>query len=179
MFTMQQILDALTRIDWGVVTGLIALLFTGFSLKVQHQHNILSIKPIAIFSVGDYENQLAVHLQNKGVGPLIIKKLSFVNEKGRRENSIIDLFGTEFENVVWDTFVDDIDGWAVLPNESKTLIRLNGDPSDQEFCLMRNKVRKVLSTIQAELIYLDIYGNKMPMKVRKLDFFARHLVKNQ
>lgn len=169
----QQILDILAKIDWGIVTGLIALIFTAVALQVQRRHNRLSVKPIAIISVGDYLNELAVYLQNKGTGPLIIKDLSFGDQSGRKEKSIIDFFGSDFRSVVWSTFVSDIDGWAILPGETKTLIKLEGDPTDKDFLLVREKVREVLASIQVELLYQDIYENDMPKKIRKLDFFAR------
>lgn len=169
----QQILDILTRIDWGIVTGAIALVFTAVQLHLQRKHNRLSVKPIAIISAGDYLNKLAVCLQNKGTGPLIIKNISFVDQSGRKEKSIIDFFDSEFRDVVWSTFMSDIDGWAILPDETKTLIELDGDPTDQDFLFVRKRVRSVLASIQVDLLYQDIYENDMPRKVRKLDFFAR------
>jgi len=171
--TWQQIQDGISKIDWGLVTGIVALIFTAISLQVQRNHNRLSVKPIAIVSVGDYENELAVYLQNKGTGPLIIKKLSITDQNGRTEKAIIDFFDSEWENVMWSTFVADIDGWAILPNETKTLIKLNGDVEDKDFVYVRNKVRKVLSQLQVELLYQDIYEREMPKKTRKLDWFAR------
>ena len=171
--TWQEIQDGLSMIDWGLVIGVIALFFTAISLQVQRKHNRLSVKPIAIVSVADYENVLAVRLQNKGTGPLIIKNLSFIDQNGKTKKALIDFFGSDFKNVVWSTFVADIDGWAILPNEAKTLIELNGDLTDNEFVRVRDNVRKVLAQIQVELIYQDIYEKDMPKKIRKLDWFAR------
>ncbi len=169
----QQIQDVVSKIDWGIVTGIIALIFTAISLQVQRKHNRLSVKPIGIISVGDYENELTVYLENKGTGPLIIKNLSVTNQNGKIEKAIIDFFGVEFKNVVWDTFVPDMDERVILPNESKTLIKLTGNSSDKKFARIREKVRKVLAQLQVELLYQDIYENDMPKKIRKLDWFAR------
>lgn len=169
----QQAQDILARIDWGAVIAFFALIFTAITLRVQRKHNRLSVKPIAIISAADYENELAVYLQNKGTGPLIIKELSFIIQDGRKENALIDFFDSDFDNVSWSTFVKDINGWAILPNESKTLIKLNGYPEDEEFLLLRERVRRVLAPIQVELLYQDIYENDMARKVRKLDWFAR------
>lgn len=172
-FMLHQVQEVLCRIDWGVIVGIIALIFTAISLQVQRRHNKLSVKPIAIISVGDYEDELAVYLQNKGTGPLIIKDLSFITYDGRKEKALIDFFGLDFGDVVWNTFVGNIDGWAILPGETKTLIKLEGTPLDKNFSHIRERVRKVLAPIQVELLYQDIYGNDMPKKTRKLDFFAR------
>jgi hypothetical protein len=176
---IQQILDFITKIDWGVIIGIIALLFTAISLQVQRKHNRLSIKPIAIISVGDYENQLAVYLQNKGTGPLIIENLSIALDNDRKEKAIIDFFDSNFKNVVWSTYVANIDGWAILPGESRTLIKLDGNPTDENFICIRDNIRKVLASLQVELQYKDIYENRMPKKIRKLDFFARNIIQEK
>jgi len=168
-----QFLSYFANLDWGLIIGVVALIFTAISLRMQQKHNRLSVTPIAIISVGDYLDELAVYLQNKGTGPLIIQQLSFLGENGRREKSIIDFFGEDFRRIIWSTFVEDIDGWAILPGETKTLVKLEGNPSNKNFKLNRQKVRKVLSEIQVELVYHDIYGNVMPKKIRKLDYFAR------
>ena len=169
----EQIQVEISKIDWGLVTGVIALIFTAINLYIQRKHNRLSVKPIAIISVGDYENELAVNLQNKGTGPLIIKDLSFTTENGKTKKAIIDFFGLEFKDVTWSMFLGNIDGWALLPNETKTLIKFNGSSSDNEFIRNRDKVRKVLAQIQVELLYQDIYEKTMQKKIRKLDWFER------
>jgi hypothetical protein len=176
----QQILDYLEKMDWAVVPAVIALvllvvalIFTAETLRIQRTHNRLSVRPIAVITVGDYLDELVVHLQNKGTGPLIIKDLSFTDQSGRKEKSIVDFFGSDFGDVVWSTFVSDIDGWAILPGETRTLIKLVGDDTDKDFLLLRERVRKVLASLQVELQYRDIYESDMPKKVSKLDFFAR------
>ena len=170
---IQRILDILANFDWGIVVGVIALYIAARSLRIQREHNRLSVKPIAIISVGDYLDELAVYLQNKGTGPLIINDLSFLSDNGRKEKSLVRFFDTDFDDVVWSTFVDEIDGWAILPGDTKTLIKLEKNPSIKDFSRTRNRVREILATIQVKLDYQDIYENDMPSKTRKLDFFAR------
>ena len=169
----QKIVDFMVNVDWGVVTGGVALIFAAITLQVQRKHNRLSVKPIAIITIADYMDRLSVYLRNEGNGPLIIKDLSFTDDKGRKEKAIIDYFGTEFEGVVWSTFTGDIDGWAILPSEKINLIEFIGESTDKNFIVVREKVRKVLAPIKVELIYQDIYENEMPPKSRALDFFAR------
>lgn len=165
--------DGFSKIDVGVVISVTALLFAAISLQFQRKHNRLSVRPIAMIILGDFENELAVHLQNKGTGPLIIKKLSITDQSGRTNKAIIDFFASDIYKVVWDVFVADIDGWAILPSETKTLIRLKGDSEDKEFVHSRDEIRKVLAQLQIELLYQDIYEKNMPKKVRKLDWFSR------
>ena len=155
--TWQQIQDEISKIDWGIITGVIALFFTAISLQIQRKHNRLSVKPIADVMVGDYENELEVYIENKGTGPLIIKNLSFTNQDGKTEKAINNFFGSDFKNVVWDKFGPDIDKRAILPNESITLIKLSGKSANKSFVRVREKVRKVLTQIQVEWVYQYTY----------------------
>lgn len=171
---MPQIFEEfIIRTDWGVVISIIALIFTAVTLYFQRQHNRLSVRPIAIVTVGDYEHRLSVFLQNEGLGPLIIKELRFRDESGNIESALLDFFGEKFDDVEWSTFTSDIDGWAIRPGKYRTLIELEGDPLDEDFILIRDEVRKVLAPITVHLKYQDIYKKNMPNKIRKLDFFAR------
>ena len=171
---MRQFLDSiLAATDWGAVTGVIALVFAAISLRVQRKHNRLSVKPIAIISAADYKDRISVYLQNQGTGPLIIKKLLFTDEDNGTSSSLIEFFGAEFSNVVWRTFTGNIDGWAILPGEHKTLIELVGDPLDDNFAASRNRVRKVLAPVKVKVHYQDIYEKDMPVKTRTLDWFGR------
>lgn len=169
---MNEVFDFLGNINWGIVTGFAAIILTIVTIRDQRKHNKLSVKPIAIISVADYEERLAVNLQNQGNGPLIIEKL-LIKNNDEEKSSIIDFFETGFEDVVWSTFTADIDGWSILPASHRTLIELIGNPSDKKFIAKRNRVRKVLANLKVEVQYQDIYENKMPVKVRDLDFFAR------
>jgi hypothetical protein len=133
----------------------------------------LSVRPIAIVTVGDYEHRLSVFLQNEGTGPLIIKELRFKDESGNTESALIDFFGGRFDGVGWSTFTGDIDGWAIRPGKYQTLIELEGDSLDENFILIRDEVREILAPITVHLEYQDIYKKNMPAKIKKLDFFAR------
>jgi hypothetical protein len=172
---MSQFLHSiLAGTDWGaVIIGLVALVFAAISLCVQRKHNRLSVKPIAIITFADYEDRISVYLQNQGTGPLIIKKLLFTDELDRKRSSLIEFFGAEFSGVIWSTFTGNINGWAILPGQHKTLIELVGDPQEHDFVANRKRVRKVLAQIKAEVHYQDIYEKDMPIRTRTFDWFAR------
>lgn len=169
----QKTLDIIRNIDWGVVTGLIALFTALAGLYLQRTHDKLSVKPIGMITFRDYIDNIAVSLQNKGIGPLIIKDISVTDESGRKEESIIAFFGQEFVNVIWSDYIGDITDWAILPGESKTLIEYGGDPNDREFDNNRERVRRILAQLQIEVQYQDVYEKSMPTIERNLDWFRR------
>ena len=169
---MEKLFNLIATIDWGIVIAFVAILLTIMTIRDPRKHNKLSVRPIAIISVADYEDRLAVNLQNQGTGPLIIEKISIINNNEIR-SSIIEFFDTDFEDITWSTFIGDIDGWAILPGSQRTLIEIVGDSRDKKFIAKRNRVRKVLANLKIEVRYCDIYEQKMPIKVRSLDFFAR------
>lgn len=156
------------------IMGFLASAATVASFWTQRIHNRLSVRPIAEVLVGDYEDRLVVVLENKGIGPLIIKKFLVKNEMGSEKNSVIEFFETGFSDVVWKMFITDLEGLAILPGERKVLLELIGNPTDEEFASKRNRVRRLLGTLEATIHYKDIYGKLMPKKVRKFNFFRRH-----
>lgn len=170
---MENLSALISTIDWGLITASIALLLSIVTIRDQRKHNKLSVRPIAMISVADYVDRLAVNLQNQGTGPLIIEKLLVTDSNGNERNSIIEFFDDGFEDVTWSTFTGGINGWAILPGSQRTLIELVEDSSDKKFVAKRNKVRKVLAGLKVIVHYQDIYEQKMPVKVRSLDFFAR------
>lgn len=171
---MEQIIhDILGKTDLGaVVIGIIALLFSAITLYIQRKHNKLSVKPIAIITVVDYEGIIGVYLENRGTGPLIIKKLLLTNEHGREESALIEFFGDEFKDIKWSTFTGTREGWAILPGKYERLIELKGDSTDKNFITTRDRVRGILAPVRVELHYQDIYEKDMPIKTRNLYSFA-------
>jgi hypothetical protein len=135
-------------------------LFQGFN----HIANIL---------IGDYEQELSVKLRNTGVGPLIVE--SFIASVGNQEKDDITSWMPETpKGIYWSTFIDNIDGWCISPNQEVVIIRLSGKSTDEKIASFRNDVRRTLSQLTATLKYKDIYDRRMPIKQRELKWFSRH-----
>lgn len=166
----------LASLDWAFIIGLLASIATVASFWIQRRHNILSVRPIAEILVGDYENRLVAVIENKGTGPLIIKEFIVRNSAGIERKSVIGFFGVEFADVTWTMFLPDVDGQAILPGERKVLLELIGSPDSPDFFSQRDRVRRILSGLEAELHYQDIYKRSMPVKKRKFEFFSRRKV---
>lgn len=61
----------------AIAISLLALLATFYQLYLQRVHNEKSLRPIAQIGIMDRDKVLHVHIENNGVGPLIIEKLTF------------------------------------------------------------------------------------------------------
>ena len=134
----------------------------------QLKHNKNSVKPISAIKLSDYEDELAVKLQNVGTGPLTIKKLIFKNES--QESSTLIAMMPPI-NQLWTTFTEPVDGWTISVDEQLIFLELHPE-SDET----KSLVRKELSKITIYLEYMDIYNTKFQDR-RSLDFWGRHFKK--
>lgn len=157
-------LMAITSI-FAVVISIISMVFTVVFSLYQLKHNKNSVKPISAIKISDYEDELAVKLENVGTGPLTIKRLFFKNEY--QESSTLISMMPSIEQP-WTTFTESVDGWTIPVGGQLTLLKLH--PENDE---TKSLIRKELSKITAILEYMDIYNTKYQDK-RSLDFFGRH-----
>ena len=76
---------------FALIISVVSLCVAHVTLKNQERHNILSVKPIPMVSVVDYEDRLTVKIRNHGSGPLIIKNIQVKRASQARE-SLIEWF---------------------------------------------------------------------------------------
>lgn len=157
----------------ALLVSLISILLAFVALWMQRRHNYKSLTPIASLPIGDYENLIEVKLRNTGVGPLIVKKFTATKNNECKKN-IVSFMPKMPEGMYWETFYNDLDGLCVPPNETAVIIRLCGDPGDEQFAKFRDEVRNELKNISIEVQYRDIYNRNMPKKCRDLKWFGRH-----
>lgn len=158
----------------ALFVSILSIVLTFTSLWIQRRHNYKSLTPIASLPVGDYENLIQVKIKNTGVGPLIVKSFK-VSSKKATNNNIITFMPETPNGIHWETFYNDLDGLCITPKEAATIIKLSGDPEDQNFSKYRDEVRKALSELSIEVEYKDIYNRKMPKKSRSLAWYGRHV----
>lgn len=149
----------------AVIISIVSMIFTVIFSFLQLKHNKNSVKPISAIKFNDYENELAVKIENVGTGPLTIKKLIFKNNS--QESSTLISLMPQIDQP-WSTFTESVDGWTIPVGGQLILLRLCPE-SDETKTL----VRKELSKITAYLEYTDIYNTKFKDK-RSLNFFGRH-----
>ena len=163
-------------------TSIFALFFSTVSIivaianmRMQRRHNRKSVLPIGHISVGDYENQIFVSVRNHGVGPMVVKKVVVAKEGDAEQQRALIHFMPELPGqCLWTHFVDDISGRAIPAGEYISFVSLEGDQDDKDFVEARQVVRKALSELSVKVEYENIYGEKMPVASRNLNWFGRH-----
>lgn len=163
----------------AVLISFLSIVFTVRALRLQRQHNYKSLTPIMYISLGDYENDIFVKLENHGVGPLIIENLK-VKSGGQIKDTIIDFMPKLPAGMFWSTFSRHFENRSLPQNQTITLLHLEGEESDINnsiFVTACDEIRKSLSQISLEVKYKDIYDRAMPIYERKLDWFGRRFHK--
>ena len=163
----------------NVIVAMGALAVASFSLIVsvvtlfiQRIHNRKSVNPVAQFHLKNYVNCLEISLSNKGIGPMIIKSFR-VSIGDTRKTSIIDHMPDLPKSMPWRTYIREIDGRALAPNEEITLLRFDGKKDDKKFCKLRDKIRDALAPGVMTIEYTDVYNSTLPSKIESLDWFER------
>ena len=144
------------------------------ALKIQRRHNVLSVKPIPMVSVADYEDRLTVKILNNGSGPLIIKDVQVKKESQVRE-SLVDWMLSLPDGMYWATFVGPVKNRSLLPGNEIKLLELTGDHSEKEFEAVRDSCRAALCQLTVVLDYTDVYGSAFESHEKHLSWFGRNL----
>jgi len=153
----------------AVFTSVISLAVATKALKIQRKHNCLSVKPIAHFSVGDYEDCIYVKLQNYGLGPLIIENF-YATKNNNNYISVIESLGDLSSKITWNAFTGSIDEKVISPDNESILLKGSFDENQDE---IKKDIQKSLSKTKLTLIYKDIYNEMQPEKTHELTWFSR------
>jgi hypothetical protein len=157
----------------ALIVSIISLILGIVTSLQNRKNNRLNVKPIAYILPPDYENKIAVILQNKGIGPLITKKIEFIGENGITKNHLLDFMPNLTNEYTWSTF-SKASKITLLPAEEKILLEFRGDVDDPEFIINRDNIRSELSKIQIKISYTSIFNELFPFKLSyKLSWFGR------
>lgn len=142
---------------------IIALASLGVAIwqgSVTRKHNILSVKPIPDILTSNFENKIAITLENNGAGPLIIKKFrAYVGNESK--TNIIDWMPNIPNGYYWSNWLQNFENCAIKPYDSKILLEFKLELEDKNQTEIRDNIRKSLSKVSIEFEYTDIYENKM------------------
>lgn len=153
-----------------IFIAVLALLATFCNLYMQRVHNAKSLKPLGQIDTGDFKNLMYVYIQNNGVGPMIIDKLTFT-KNGKQFTSIGECLDLDPKSY-WHILINDTVQKVILPNGHFKVFEKNVENcTDIEI----EDIRKQLTPITLKVNFRDIYDNKFSLE-RNLDWFSRHLI---
>ncbi len=138
----------------------ISILLTAFILYENYKHNRLSVKPIPDLFASNFVNRITVSLENKGIGPYIIKSFRVIKGNEIKSN-IIEWMPVLPDGIYYSNFLKDFEGTAVKPSESIILFEFILKSSDERQLVLLDTIRNILSEIGIEFDYTDIYERKM------------------
>ena len=161
----------------ALIVSVISIVIAIVNMTMQRAHNRKSVLPIGHLSVEDYENRISVRLQNNGVGPMIIEKVTVtrVSDGGQAKSAVIDFMPELPSGYLWSAFVGDIAGRAITAEGNITLVALEGEQREKRFITARTMTREALSGLTIKVEYKNIYGESMPPASRSLSWFGRSL----
>jgi hypothetical protein len=163
----------------GSAVALVALVVSLLSLWIQRHHNRMSLKPLPMIALRDYEDNLQVSLRNDGPGPMIVRSIIATNGD-TKERAFIDLMPQLPSGMHWTAFIGPVDDpRSIAPNVTLALVDLTGDPEDERFVSARDKCRETLASVAVTVEYTDVYLSRMKPLIRRLSWFGRHTKDNQ
>nr|WP_166485488.1 hypothetical protein [Ruegeria sp. TM1040] len=157
------------------VAALVAIFLSIYSLSVQRQHNRLSVRPIANFVYGDFEDEISIRLMNAGVGPMRIDAFTVkCSNTGNITNSLIEQMSDKQVVATWNAFSGNPCGKTIRAGGELALLKLTGDPEDAEFSAQRDTTRRALMAIELKVTFSDVYGKTIGTEATVLSWFGRH-----
>ncbi|WP_233219207.1 hypothetical protein [Adhaeribacter arboris] len=136
---------------------------------MQRVHNEKSLKPLVQIDLLDRDKLIFVHIQNNGVGPLIIDKLTFfINDKSY--GNIEDCLALDPKSYQHLSITEAVKK-VILPGTYLEVFSIRF--AEQDTCEEIDNVRQQLSVLKLKLEGRDIYNNRIIAK-RYLHWFIRH-----
>jgi len=168
-----EIIIAVTAVIALIISS-VAVIVAIVSVYLQRKQNRLSLRPIANIVFSDYENNVAVKVQNKGLGPMTIERFEVLDRSKVVSSNLLDLMPDPPTGLYWSDFRKDFEGLTLRAAEETVVLRLSGDDKDRLFADYRDSVRKALMKVSIRVHYKDVYGEEMPSCERPLHLFGCH-----
>ncbi len=157
----------------AIFISLISLVLAVLTAFQNRKNNRLSVRPIAYILPPDYEDRIAVIIQNKGTGPLITQELKFIGENNEEKNNLIDFMPNLKKGYYWTTF-SKASKIILIPSEEIILLEFKGDITDEDFIEQRDEIREALSKVVMKIKYTSIFNEFRPFELNyRLIWFGR------
>lgn len=158
----------------ALLSSVISVIISFYTFQLQRKHNIRSVKPIIHVGQWDYENNLIVTLKNVGAGIAIVKAMTIYNSKDEKRTCVYDWLPSKLPgDMNYKEYWTPYSEFVVQASEVIKLIELPIDTTKQTQIEAREKIRRILGQLTVEVVYEDIYENKMPTKKMQLKHFLR------
>lgn len=153
----------------AIAISLLALLATFYQLYLQRVHNEKSLKPLAQIDLLDRDRLLYVHIQNNGVGPLVVEKLTFIKDDKQYHNIeyCLSLNPRSYQHILISEFVQKV----VLAGSYLEVFSKQFSAEDTHEQM--DDIRQELASLKLRVEGRDIYDNKVSVE-RDLHWFTRH-----
>ncbi|MXV16885.1 hypothetical protein [Hufsiella ginkgonis] len=152
----------------ALALSILALLATFYQAYLQRVHNAKSLKPLIQIDVMDRKRVISVLIRNNGVGPFIIKNVSFTT-KGKHFSELEECLNLNPRSYQHYTVSETVDK-VIQSGQSHIVFSTEFEPTDTGKDI--DNVRDQLSTLELKVEGIDVYDNKI-VAVRNLLWFNR------
>ena len=153
--------------------AVLSLVVTLYFSWRSRQHNRYSVRPLPFVRQPDYENRIAVAVENNGTGPMILKSAK-AKAEGGTPNDLVYLVPQPPAGLMFRNFNTVTQPRAIRPGDSIDLIDLELDLAKPTEKAYQNELRKSLGHLTLELHYTDVYRTRFAPYVLPLNWFHRH-----
>ncbi len=167
-----------TAAGFAVLVSGVAVYMSYATLKHQRRHNVLSVRPIPIVTVADFEDSISVKVRNHGSGPMLVKRV-YVGNGTHGKKSLVEWMPELPAGVLWSNFVGAVSDRSLLPGSEIVLLDLSGDHEDNTFLVARGATRAALEPLTVVVEYTDIYESIFKPYTKDLTWFGRHKVSDE
>ena len=144
------------------------------ALRLQREHNIISMRPDLTIIISDYNDKIRIQIKNNGLGPgRITEQRFFKNGALQDVDKFVDLMPVLSGPVYWTHFCSNVKDVLLAPGSMRNLIEFSGNAALENPDIVL-EIRRALAPLHIEIDYEDYYNQ--PYSVEKsLDWYARYL----
>ena len=157
----------------ALVVSIVSLFVAYRTIAIQHNHNVLSVRPLPFVSVADFYDRQTVKLFNNGTGPMIVKGVC-VTDGSVTKDAIIDCMPELSGNLLWTNFCGPLSQRSVPANGDVMMLELSDTTTNADYVSSREACRKRLSSLTVNVEYTDIYDTQFAVYAKSLTWFGRH-----
>ena len=152
----------------ALALSILALLATFYQAYLQRVHNAMSLKPLIQIDVMDRKQEIAVRIRDNGIGPFIIRKVTFI-KNGQHYSELEDYLSLNPRSYQHFAASETIDT-VIQPGNAHTIFLTEFEPTDTNDKI--DNVRTQLSALELKVEGVDVYKNRIVAE-RNLLWFNR------